>query len=164
MHMKTVRFKDLALISLGIMAAVLTSCGNPVKQADALVTEEGEPAGMVVEYSEPIDKNSLGIDTFNVPGWGIRRYFVSNNNPLKRIKGEKIAGGGRYVILFLQPGDSETGSPERVEIISPGRAAKADMRIKQVAPVTTISGKVIKPWKKDLKAKEFFAVDDSFLQ
>jgi hypothetical protein len=98
MLMRTARIQVSGLICSIILACVLSSCGSQVKQADALVSESGTPVGMVVEYSSPIDKNTVDIESFQVPAWNIRSYFVSNSNPLKKIKGEKLSDGGRYVV------------------------------------------------------------------
>lgn len=159
MLMRTARIQVSGLICSIISACVLSSCGSQVKQADALVSESGTPVGMVVEYSSPIDKNTVDIESFQVPAWNIRSYFVSNSNPLKKIKGEKLSDGGRYVVIFLEP-EAKTSLPDKLEIVTNNEVPKVEIRIKQVAPVTTLSGKVVKPWKKALKAKDYYIVDE----
>ena len=161
MIMRIDRIHVLGLIS--IMALVLSSCGGPAKQVDALITETGKQAGIVIEYKSPIDKGSVSNESFQVPGKEIRTCFVSNSNTFRKISGEQLSGGGRFVIIILDTrGNSGQDAP--VELTRGNEIPKYDVRVKQVSPVTTISGKVIKPWKKALKATEYFGVDNSFIR
>ena len=86
--MSSLRIQAVSLISLGILAMALSSC-RPTKQADALMTEEGIVAGVIIEYRSSIDKASVTSDTYSIPGRKINRFFVSNSNPFKKEKDEK---------------------------------------------------------------------------
>ena len=159
--MRTAGIHVSGLVYSFILAIVLSSCGGQVKQADALISENGKPAGIIVEYSSPIENNSVNKETFQVSGLEIRNLFVSNVNHFREKSGEQLAGGGRFVIIFL---NQKADSSAPVEIVGNNEIPNLDLRIKQVAPVTTLSGKVIKPWKKSIKTKDRFIVGESFLR
>ena len=63
------------------------------------------------------------------------------------------------MVIFLEP-EAKTSLPDKLEIVTNNEVPKVEIRIKQVAPVTTLSGKVVKPWKKALKAKDYYIVDE----
>lgn len=158
--MNSLRIQALRLISLGILALALSSC-RPTKQADALMTEEGIVAGVIIEYRSPIDKASLASDTYTIPGRDIATYFVSNSNPFKKEKDEKNRLGeeGRYVVLLLKAGENKPDPNEPINLVTGNKPPKVEVRVKQVAPVTTSSGRVIKPWDKSLKPTDYYLVN-----
>ena len=158
--MSSLRIQAVSLISLGILAMALSSC-RPTKQADALMTEEGIVAGVIIEYHSSIDKNSITSDTYSIPGRKINRFFVSNSNPFKKEKDEKdkLGEGGRYVVLLLSAGENKPDPNEPIELMTGNKPPKVEVRVKQVAPVTTTSGKVIKPWDKSLKPTNYYVVN-----
>ena len=159
--MRFLRIQAMSLISFGILALVLSSCGGPVKQVDALVNEADNAAGVVVEYRSMIDKSSVTSDSFSVPGRKINMLFVSNSNPIKDDKDAKsiVSEGGRYVVILLKPGENKLDPDEPIELMTGSKPQKVEVRVKQVAPVTTTSGKVIKPWDKSLKPTNYYVVN-----
>ena len=155
--MRTALTRALSLFILGITASALSSC-SPVEQVDALVTEEGEIAGVVVQYNSSIDKTSVNSDTYQVAGGKISTLFVSDSNPFRKDKRVKMEGG-RYVVILLKAKDNKSAQNEPVELVTGDKRIKIDVKVKQVAPVTTSSGKVIKPWGKPVKATEAYRVE-----
>ena len=148
-----VRLQAMCLTWLGIMS-IITSCGGPSNQADALVTADGKVAGVVVRYQTAIDQNSISNDTYMVPGHKVASFFVSDSNPFRKDSGKDVEQGGRYVVLFVKD-DSTMASGASVDLI-PTDPNNVGARVKQVAPVKTVSGKTIKPWGKILKTTESF--------
>ena len=152
-------------VCLGI-AAVLSSCGNGAKRVDAMVGDNGKPSGIIIEYRSEIDLKSIDNGTYQVPGYVVFSYFASNSNPFKKEKEEKdqkpqIKGRGRYVVLFLKedPNGTASATEKQTVELSLGRMPDIDVRVKQVAPVTTSSGRVIKPWDKSLKPTNYYVVN-----
>ena len=138
----------------------LSSC-RPAKQVDALLTKDGIVAGVIIDYRSPIEKASITSDAYKIPGREISRFFVSNSNPFKKDKDEKnkLSDGGHYVVLLLKAGENKPDPNEPVDLITGNKPPKAEVRVKQVAPVTTSSGKVIKPWDKSLKPTDYYVIN-----
>lgn len=125
------------------------------------MTEDGTVAGVIIEYRSPIDKASIASDTYTIPGREIATHFVSNSNPFKKEKDEKNRLGeeGRYVVLLLKAGENKPDPNEPIELMTGNKPPKVEVRVKQVAPVTTSSGRVIKPWDKSLKPTNYYVVN-----
>ncbi|MBR1926442.1 MAG: hypothetical protein IJ840_01625 [Bacteroidales bacterium] len=155
--MKTARIHVIGLISIAILAFLMSSCG-PVKQADALMSKDGTVSGIVVEYRSPVDNESVTQDTYQISGKKVRSIFLSNSNPFKKDPGVKGAaeGGGRYVVILLKAGNNGPAPDKPVEITPGKKVPLPDVRVKQVSQVQTTSGKVIKPWKKAIKATDYY--------
>ena len=147
--MNKVRSKVLSLALLSL--TVLTSCGNDIQQADAIVTPEGNATGVVLEYKTPIDDDTVNKEAFSVEGMTISSVFVSDVNIFKGERSDGSGDGGRYVIILLKPG-RPAGDSVPVTI-NPG-APKVTLSVRQVSPVKTLSGKVINAWKKAIETEE----------
>jgi len=148
-------------ISFTLIAGLLflTSCGGPVKRADALVTVEGKIAGVIVEYKSAIDKNSITKDSYEfTPKQEIARYFVSDSNPFKKDNGKRVekANGGKYVVVLLK--DSPEAATLKFDLDSKYDAPELDFSVRQVSPVTSLTGKPVNGWDKSIKAKDYFVV------
>ena len=154
--MNRVRLQALSLLCLGLVTMV--SCGSPAKQADALVTADGKVAGVVVRYESPIDEKSITKDTYEVPGHSVATFFVSDSNPFRKDSGEELEKGGRYVVLFVKD-DPKSAQSGTVELVTPGSDFSSVVaKVKQVAPVKSLSGKEIKPWGKATTTTESFMI------
>ena len=159
--MRIVRLQAICLTCLG-MIAILASCGRQVKRSDGLFSEDGLATGVVVEYKTAIDKKSVSKESFQVPGRQIATVFVSDSNPIKKDPGiEKnvSAGGGRYVVVLLSPNASFKDSDEPIQLSLGKAPARTEIRIKQVSPIRTVSGKELKPWDKAMKTGDMYVIN-----
>ena len=153
------------LAGLALMSA-LVSCGSYAPgKVSALVSEDGRPAGVIVSYEEPLDKATIGMDTYSVPGQKISKVFVSNVNPFVKDMEDREGlknNGGRYVVVFLKD-NGESGAPKSatIEIVS---KPKLDVSIRQIEDVRTLSGKTIRKWKKDVKATEGYQITGGLMK
>ncbi len=149
-----------------VLMSALVSCGSyaPGKVA-ALISEDGRPAGVIVSYDEPLDKATVGKETYSVAGQDISKVFVSNVNPfvkdMENREGLKN-DGGRYVVVFLKDtGDSRPAKSSTIEIVS---NPMVEVSIRQVEDVRTLSGKTIPKWKKDFKATEGYPITGGLMK
>ena len=141
----------LCLTVFGIMSA-LVSCkpAGPTNVA-ALVTTDGEPAGLIVSYKADIDKASVTQQTYIVDGYEISMVFVSTNNPFDK---EAVQEGLSHAVVLLKDGSKAKSDPGKIDLIR----TTPDISIRQVRSIKTTNGKKVKAWEKAYTATEAFPV------
>lgn len=141
-------FRSLIAVLFG-MTIMLSSCASNPKRIDSMIGRDGKPAGVVIDYGRVIDITSITSDTYQTPGLEITKVFASNKNIFKKNSGKKKNvkskdKNGRYMVIFLKQKAEE--------------AVIEEVRVKQISPILTESGKTLKPWTKAVKAKEAYPV------
>ena len=139
------RFSTMWLTGLGIMSAIMVSCSpSGISQVSALILENGDAAGFVMQYDSPIAKETVSTEKYSVQGETIAKIFVSNVNPFSGDKKDEgvTPEGGRYVVALLKE-NAESENP---------------LSIQQIESIKTINGKSIKAWKKPVKASIGFQI------
>ncbi|MBQ6254225.1 MAG: hypothetical protein IJK05_06210 [Bacteroidales bacterium] len=143
------------------LSAILSSCGRDLEQADALVTIDGQAAGVVLKYTAKIDNTSVSTETYEVENHVVGHLFVSDSNPFK---GDQGSGGkgGRYVIILLKERPSADADDDTPIVIDMKTGVPdVHVNVRQVAPVRTMDGKKVKPWRKAVTTVDRYPVDGS---
>ena len=126
-----------------------------------MVDGNGRPAGVIVTYPSVIDGSSIDASTYQVPGMAVSMVFASNTNPFdkgSKGKDQSIEKNGCYVVVLLKDDPQRAAKADIPVEIKVGEKPSLDVRIRQVAPVKTISGRTVKPWKKAIKADELLHI------
>ena len=146
------------LAGLGIMSALFVSCAPAgLSNVSALVLDNGDAAGLVVEYSASIEKASATTEKYTVPGETVAKVFVSDVNPFKKSEADAkpSTDGGHYVVVLLKDNGMAKPAPEGDVDIIP---TLPEVKIRQSGDLKTIDGKTVKAWRKAVKSKEGFRI------
>ncbi len=149
------RFSTLWLAGLGIMSAIFVSCSPAgLGQVSALVIDNGETAGLIIEYVPSIDKASVSADKYSVEGETIAKVFVSDVNPFSE-PGDNTAASesvGSYVVALLKDNDSQ----KKADITALNEAPAISIR--QTGAIKTTDGQTVKAWRKPVKASKGYLI------
>ena len=154
--------------SLAVVLAAAVSCCNKAPKVTALVAgPEAEPVARVVDYGAPVSAESVSPETFVVPGREIENVFVADcpeaaSSVIILLKGncpdkpcDKPAEEQCDKCKAGEPCEAKPcGKPAEEQCKKDGKCELPvpEIAVRQVAPVTGVDGKEIKPWKKDAKA------------
>ena len=141
------------------MISVLVSCKHSgPEDVTALVTKDGDPAGLIITYGSIIDKSSVNTATYSVKGYEVAQVFASKNNPFLE---EKPEGDVSFVVLLLKAGEKVSETPKvEVQTIQ----TTPNISVRQVKGIKTVKGKTVPSWDDSYKATNAFLINGGLIK
>ena len=140
------------------MIAALVSCKHSgPEDVAALVTKDGNPAGLIITYKSVIDKSSVNTETYSVKGYEPASVFASTNNPFLQ---ENTLGEVSYVVILLKAG-GKSSETSQIEIKT--KKNVPDVSVRQVKSIKTVKGKNVPAWSESYKATNAFPIDGGLI-
>ena len=145
-----------ALFICAVSAAVIvTACCGGKQKVSAIMAGPEKVAGVVIEYAEAIDAESVCPEAFVVEGKEVVCAKVTEPNKVgilfkKDCCAKESVGecGEAKAECGEKHGCEKKAKCEKAEIAVP------DIAVQQVVDIKTAEGKTIKAWKKAVKASE----------
>lgn len=100
----------------------------------------------IVRYSEALDPNSLGMESFVVENRTVTNVYAG----LKPTRGHK--GGGNYAIIELDPEEAAADTLEPVPGTNRARLIDVHVIVRQVADLKACNGNVIPAWDESIRS------------
>ena len=150
---------SLCIAILAILFSFVSCKTSGPEDVSALVTKDGEPAGLVITYNKVIDKSSVSTKTYSIKGYEAGKVFASTVNPFLE---EKPEGKVSYVVILLKAGDNPAESVSSdTDVIAINTTP--NISVQQVKSIKTVDGKVVPAWKESFKATNAFPINGGLM-